>query len=383
MNNSPQNAGLSSSHQGLSSHFLNRIQNEDVPVDHGWLSGKFSKLPFQLYRIWLVVTLCIVLYVNYHTLLFFWSELKNAYSFFLQEMESYEPTTATISCIFLFFGCYEMFSAIERQKSEMAQKSILKFQYSLGLLLIGSLTFMIWQKFVFKYYSTIALLVTFALPTISAVNLIGGLAVLKAFQMNHPLVRQCAPQASEDQIVGRDDLLAQNQVIAFELLRFDLQLESWSYLIYKWWLKFAVVLEIMMIPQNMVFQLSSIWRDWQVKQVLAFLLPFLAHFMGAYCSYDMEVVLRTRMLTRSKRALSQLKICLLLSTVFSVVTPFLATKKHDFVFEEYLNSLLLNARNFVLIPFITFIGAFMANRVIEERDHYVRVSTFVDDSYDI
>lgn len=68
------------------------------------------------------------------------------------------------------------------------------------------------------------------------VNLVGGFAVIKAFEKNHPLARRDQEKSMDEVSV---DVVQQNEVIAGEILKYDQQLETSRFKIYKYWLWFS------------------------------------------------------------------------------------------------------------------------------------------------
>ena len=88
----------------------------------------------------------------------------------------------------------------------------------------------------------------------------------------------------------------------------------------------------------------------------------------------MEVVLRIETLEKSKKVLVNF------SLFVAIMASLLTFIQLDF--EEYfwVNSGVCFL-GFIPAPLVTFLGTFYANRIIEERDQFVKVSSYHEDCY--
>jgi len=339
-----------------------------------WLSKKFNSLPFLLYKFWLLVNFGFAFGLECYLVY----EFQVAYSVSKPRMDQMLYISLNASLLLLSYGCGEMLFAINRRKSSAAQRSFLKFQYYL----IGALIYVaVVQEtidmrtepvhFVLSIYVVISVIVLF----------IGGHAVLKAFQNNHPLRRQDKSESSEVSNPFLTDFLEQNEAIASEVLKYEQKLNSWPYLVYNWWLKLAVVFEICVIF-GCIFSLTMI-ELFHLRfsfSLFLFIGALILSLFNAYSRFEMEAAVRTRTLARSKRAVLLLKISIV-STMFSYL--FVAIKVDSSLFHqlEFLIPTFKWFGIFAVIPVLCLAGAVKVHKLIEERDCFARISSFPEDTF--
>ncbi len=110
---------------------------DDIQKKKDWLSGQFNRVPFQIYKLWLVLTFVIALGIEPILIFSFLYGFKNDDGVF-KALIALEMMPLMIGCLFLLLGCIQMVLSMSRRKSESAQKGILKFQYSMITLGIHS-----------------------------------------------------------------------------------------------------------------------------------------------------------------------------------------------------------------------------------------------------
>lgn len=331
----------------ISLQLLNPDKKEEAQKEHDWLSDQFSRFPYMIYKFWLVLTIIIVISLQPDLIL---SQFKD-----LEPEPRLDISLLILSSILTLIGCIEMLFAMTKRKSGFAQKSLLKFQ--LGI--IGAICAWNLQNklhFDFKFFLFERSLIAFPLSVV--INLAGAFAVLKAFKKNHPLARS---QGTQDA-----DFLEQNEVIASQLLKYDEQLKRWPYQIYRFWLRFVIFMEIFLIPITLLKFKEENMRNEAITLIIWSLL--------AFCCYEMEMVFRRKMLEKSKKALFHLKICIFLSGLIPAIIAIF--NKKFFSLET-----LYAAGFFSVLPLITLVGAFYVNRIIEQRDQFVKVSSYSGDHY--
>jgi len=282
-----------------------------------------------------------------------------------------------------------MLHAIKKKKSKVAQEGFVKFQYALtsSVTMLGGTA--LGRRFtgLTTIADWIGLLMWLYIVFSPIVHLVGGFAVLQVFKRNHPLARLRGSQVLEalDQ-----DLLEQNEAIASELSKYDEQFGRWPYFVYTWLLKFCVVLELISLFQYALPILIGLGQMSEKKKkdspvdffVYLLLIEWaLSSFLNAYSCFEMEVAMRTRMLEKTKRALFLLKIC----TVFAISKCLFAARfsslRETFDVSETLPSHFFWVGCFVVAPVLTLIGAFRVKNILEQRDNFVKVSSYSEDSY--
>jgi len=212
----------------LGLHLLNADDKKDLQKEHEWLSDQFNRVPYIIYKFWLILTSIIALSIQPNLILSQFEEPKEALKVHLAIL--------SVSSFLGLLGCGEMLFAIVKLRSAFAQKGLIKLQYSIVGTIIG---FCGMNAFDYHPSFLFDICVDIAFPVSLIIGIFGGLAVLRTFKKNHPLVRLEGPQDA--------DFLEQNGVIACELLKYDKQLERWPYKVYKFWLKIVIAVEIILI----------------------------------------------------------------------------------------------------------------------------------------
>jgi len=352
---------LKNQDQVLDLPFIDPYPEETDDLErYDWLNKEFNRRPFQLYRCWLVLSIGIAVGVE----CFFLRDMYALFKLFKTSWSTQAKEIAisqsliNINHVLLLFGCGQMLFGMMKKKAISAQKAVLKLQIAL----ISSVCYLVIQIILKGFgfnLSLIGTLKVFVVPIIAAVNLIAGLAVLKAFKKNHPLARQePLPDISRD-------FLQQNEAIAAEILKYDQQLDSWPYLIYKIWLGLCFVLNLFLFwtVSTMLVKISQTGaRDLEIS---IFCLYF--GFLNVVCSYEMFVALRRRLLDRSKRAIFLLKIFISVTIIILVIWEFP---------KEGLFDSLIYLVCCISVPLMTLIGALRVRNILEQRENFVKISSY-------
>lgn len=181
-------------------------------------------------------------------------------------------------------------------------------------------------------------------------------------------------------IIKRKAALAQKSMIKleFSLLRSVIGsffVNRWPYLVYKFWLKFVMVLEIFLFSAETVSGIQHMWRFPSMKALIEPIPMLITCSLTAFCCYEMEVVLRTNLLTKSQKAIFRLKLCILVSIITAGIVE---------VNEKKLDSPSQLGAMFVVFslpPAITLIGALFTNKIIEQRDCLAKFSSYSGENY--
>jgi len=335
--------------------------NEEKPHEgQNWLNQELKRLPYQLYRFWLVFGIVDGVAVLY----FFFRDLWTVYEYLNSAQLKYfimAYAIPNISHILLFIGCGQMLFGMAKKKTRIAKSSLTKFQ----VIMVGSVAYLVLQisAGAIKFnINPVGILRTFALPFIVVIHLIGGFAVLKAFKKSHPLERH-------DSNISKD-FWHQNEVIAAELEKYDEQLERWSYMIYKLWLWLSFFFEILLFCGSALAIVEELQTDerrlgYPIFQTICF-------GLNAVCSSEMLFVLKRKVFTRSRRTILLLKICIAVTVTILAV---LGIIRKNFIF------FVIDLAFHTLIPLINLIGAVFVNRILQERDKIANALSFDDVSY--
>jgi len=266
-----------------------------------------------------------------------------------------------------------MLYAINKKRSRIAQESFLKFQYVLISSAIYVLSFIelnnefFWLQLFYFIFSPV-------------LHLIGGFAVLQVFRKNHPLARLRGSQVSEDM---NQNFLEQNEVIATEFSKYDKQLNRWPYFIDKCLLKFSAVFELIFLCHHaLAYLLSALSLSESRREYLKFdfyidlflVLVTIFPFLNACSCFQMEVATRTRNLAKVKIVFTLFKIC----SFLSIINCFFVGKVRyldSLTNEGFLWSFVFS----VIVPFPGLIGAAKVKKIIEQRDRFVKVSSYSED----
>ena len=135
-----------------------------------YLSHQFRRVPFLLYKYWLILNIPIILYLFVTTI--------SLYQY-IKEPRFYISNYAPMAINFLLFlyGDGQMLYAMNKKKSRIAQESYTKFQYYL----IISVNRVFYLILVINKASVVFWLVLFYLVLSPIVHLVGGFAVIRAF----------------------------------------------------------------------------------------------------------------------------------------------------------------------------------------------------------
>jgi len=351
----------------------NLMIEQASPKEDEWLSHQFCRIPFLLYKFWLILHFAIILIIM---LILAYAWLTNGF------VDGYTSPAIPMAIGFIFFlyGCIEMLYAMKKKKSRVAQEGFVQFQYALiSSVSMAELSLrhlvenpspFLWLQWSYMVFSPV-------------VNLVGGRAVLGVFKKNHPLTRMDASKALEDE---NKDFLEQNEAIASEFSKYDKQLRRCPYFIYKWVLKFSVVFEIIFIFQDAFLSLSKIWQDGiGYYKTDLFMYPFLlgwviSSLLNAYSCFQMEIATRTKNLTKAQNAIGLFKICIVLSVI---KCPFVGKCSDlDRISDEDLLVWFLSwFACSTLIPVFGLLGALKVKKILEERETFVKVSSYSQDTY--
>jgi len=129
----------------------------------------------------------------------------------------------------------------------------------------------------------------------------------------------------------------------------------------------------MRVSRDMILGVQQITQSLKIWGTIICVLLSIPFCLSGHCSYRMEVVLRTKTLEKSKKAILRLKVCLVVSIVAALLGGFKILENPSHIENSFVN--------FVLVPLITFVGAFFANKLIEKKDKFVKVSSYNNDSY--
>jgi len=103
------------------------------------------------------------------------------------------------------------------------------------------------------------------------------------------------------------------------------------------------------------------------------ILRLISFVLSGYCSYETIIVLRRKRLTQSKRAIFLLKTCLCAATVTIVLSIVWSEYlEFPFVYVEVFGS-------YSSVPLVDLVGAINAHKIIEQRNPFVKLSSFDDD----
>jgi len=360
-------------HEAESSDYGLMALQED-PKEDEWLSHQFRRSPFRLYKYWLILNLTTVLIIEIYLICYwFGRSFEDGYIS--------PDTLPAIGFVFFLYGCGKMLYAINKKKSRVAQEGFVQFQYAL----CSSVIFLISAKQQLEDLSAFDWLFLFEIVLSPVINLLGGFAVLQMFKKNHPLTRPNALQVPEE--TGQD-FLEQNEMIASEFSKYDEQLNRWPYLIYKWVLKMSVASELAFFFQYILPYLSKLSQMSDLERKRAeigfHMLPFLigwgiSSLLNAYSCFQMEIAMRTRHLVKSRRAIALLKIC----TVLSIIRGPFVGECPKFAGLFYLEDLhwYLRFAYSLLVPVFSLLGALKVKKIIEERESFVQVSSYSEDTY--
>jgi len=284
-----------------------------------------------------------------------------------------------IGYVFYLYGCCQMLYAIRRKKSRIAQEAFLKFQYAF----ISSIAYL--QAVLEVSFGSLpgnTQIKAVYIITFPIVPLVGGFFVLRVFKKNHPLTRLRGSQVSED---VNQDFLEQNQVIAAEFSKYDEQLNKWPYFIYKWLLKSSVIFELIFLFQYGLPNLSLLWRmseEYRQFQGIDFFMDLFVivwcttSLLNAYSCFQSEIGLRTKNLAKTKRAIVLFKV----GIVLAIIKCILNGKDEDL--EDMIKSkTFLWFAGSIIVPIFGIVGALRAKKIIEERDEFVKVSSYSQDLY--
>ncbi len=277
-----------------------------------------------------------------------------------------------MSSVPLLYGCAEMPLTISRKRAQLAQQSLLKFEYYLICSFICA-GFVISKDGIPKSFPQWLFL--FYLAVLPFVDIIGCLAVLRVFKNNHPLTKLDPNDLNKD-------FLEQNEALAAEVANFDRQLNTWPYKIYKWWLKFAVMLELILILNHSLYQIVKnipIIHQIPLWGLILLFWLFLSSCLSCFAVLTMETAMRVKTLAKVKIAIFLLKI----DAGFSIVFFLIAARELTFDASGSEWKIYMAVLFVYCVPFstLTLIGSFFVSRIIEKRDQFVQASSYTNDSY--
>jgi len=360
-----------------------QTQNVDIenpPPEHqigddNWLSKKFNSVPFLLYKLWLILNFAVALKGEY-TLITVWEHVRWE-KFGLDSMLYVSTFT---SFLLLFYGCGEMLFALIRRKSRVAQRSFLKFQYYfVGSIMMFAVLMrsIIWKARQVGFGMT-ELLLCIGLGFVPIIHLFGGYAVLRAFKKNHPFRKAANSEASDP--LGTT-FLEQNEALVSEVSRHDQNLNRWPYVVYNWWLKLTVAFEILVIFGGIFSLIMTKSLDKMLSLTGLLLIGALVlSLFNAYARFAMEMAMRTRNLTRSKRAVILLKISVV-SSILSYLLVAIEIHAQALAEVEIFIPSFKSLAFFAAIPVLCLFGAFKVHKLIEERDPFAKFSSYNEDKY--
>jgi len=346
---------------------LEQQGNTDLEgFSNDWLSKQFNRIPFLLYKYWLLLNFPISLGLEL-ILLGLWVDV-----IFRSQCIQVEPLTdhlkflliseiyMTINPLFFMYGCCQVLYAIKQKKSGVAQEGFVKLQYSLitSAIAMGYVLSLVdtgQGLWLFLFYFVLS----------SVVHCVGGFAVVRVFKKNHPLTRLAEGSKIPEDLNNRD-FLEQNEAIASEFSKYDKQLNAWPYFLYRCLLKFSVIAEISFAFRFTFRYLLITWQklqsDENASNIDLYILAGLvfSSVLNAFACFHMEIATRTRMLKKLKRALVMIKICTLLSIIKCPLTIRYISLDKKFI--DYDSSSLFWFACSVLAPPLCLIGSLKAKK---------------------
>ena len=291
-----------------------------------------------------------------------------------------------ISSAFLLYGYGEMLFSMMTRRSKAAQKASLKFQYCVIILIVVfSLIFgttvspdLLFRFAVENLSNVHFLLVVLSLTIIPITHLFGGYTVVKALEKNNPLTRHNDDSDFMGKSTNTKDFLEQNEAIVSEVLRYDQELKRWPYMIYKFFLKLVVPIEISRLCFN-IFEAVEVTSGmgFQFGFVFTAVLLSFSSLLSAVCCFEIGVAIGEKILAKVKRAILVLKI-----DIIESIIAFIFLAKEFGLFSSDADATFMVQINFfyfgycTLIPIVALIGAEKVRKILEERDQFVRVSSY-------
>ena len=340
-----------------------------------WLSGQFRRIPFLLYFCWLILSFASTLGIV--SIMLSDSLLSYLDPFYMLRSYQIIDISQIIGLLFFLYGCGEILYSIKTKNSRIAQQSVVKFQYNLtssamscGLCVIERFEDLniLWLPMFYFLFTPI-------------VHLIGGHFVLKAFKQNHPLVRRAASQVPDD---TTEDFFEQNEAVTSEISRYNQQLNTWPYFVYKCWLKFAVLFEVSIILGYFLYYFArDLIREKRLPlEIALFGVLVVLSCLKGYSCFEMEVTTRTRALRKSERVIFLLKISTGLSLIaYLFVGIDIWLQKGFYIKSSVVSPYLLWFACVVLVPLVSLFGALKVKKILEQRESFVRVSSFTEKCY--
>jgi len=361
---------------------LSSINGEGCsPEGPDLLSVELERLPFKFYQCFLVVCVLVVplgLYFVFSNL-WFWIKF---YNYPVVDIHASADIASSISFTSLLFGSIGMMHSLDKRKSRIAQHSYVVFQLSvmasvLAFLFITNDISLYNRAYSSKFRVFFVCTVLIVGPIVC---LGGGFAVLRVFKKNHPLNRLNLCKISEDTDPLIKEFVEQNEAIASELAKYDKQLKRWPYLIYKWCLRLSALYNILLF---FGFLIIAVIMDKMTNIFIltqAIILSFAA-LLIAFCCIFMDVVMRTKVLAQSTKAIFYWKICMIVA-IFACLLGEVRTYLYPNSFKRDNNALKVAFFiNYVLIPMFNLIGALHIHKKIGKRDQFARLSSYDDESY--
>jgi len=367
---------------------MSLITEEHPHSNDDWLSKQFSRFPYKLYTLWLILSSLMSLVIVCWTLFVlvndFGNYRKNS-SLGNQDRMNAEFILLLRSAGFLLllFGSGEMLYAMKKRRGKIARKSFCRLRYSLMGLVTHILMIMIlegvsWFRDLDNGVRQFEYFTVFCAICIPILDLIGGSGVNEIFKKKYLLLKSKVENQVEKDEVARD-FLKQNEAIESKVLKYDKQLNTWGYIVYKWWLKFTIVFEVMRICHQFEYIISDIYKG---KGGLLFgeLGLFISFCLSAWAGLEIEAVITTKVLKKSERALVLLKICMIASIMTYLVFGIVSNGSFDLIVIKSNMSLwyLFSFGYCCLIPIVNFVGARSLNMIIEQRDKFAQVLSFAD-----
>jgi len=213
-----------------------------------------------------------------------------------------------------------MFYAIKERRPKTAQQSFLKFQYSMIICTLG-LFVIIWSVDPDIYLDyPYGLLIFSALTIIPGSHLGGGFAIMRAFRESERLAREkiCnASEISEEANPHVRDFLKQNETLQAEVLKYDEQLERYGVKVYRCWLKFVAIFEVLRICGYLLFTITTLIPHGEnvPGQSYAVIALFLSSLLRLYSCFKPENAIAKKLALNSERAVIALKVCILVSII--------------------------------------------------------------------
>jgi len=364
LQSSKSNHDLPDNHE-LSLQLLSTDQEERITELHDCLSDEFNKMPYKLYKFWLIFSLPLGLGSMYGVI----RDFKRG-------------DTAALACqgdllmmigLFPFiFACGQMLWGIMNRKAKIVQQSLSKFQWSFALFMTGFLL-ILWgvDDYGIYFFGSKAGIFTFYVPAVSfTVHFVCGNKVIVALRNNYQMTmtRQKESTAS-----------TKNE----EVMKFDEELQASRYFVFKCWLKFLVVSELVRICFYMFYSCFRFGQEMGAHlllQLIAVVGLSLSALLLIFSCFQIMTAMQRKLPSRSQTAKILLKLCL----VAALIAYVCLAREFEVILIAELKTLfetpnLALLAVCVLSPIVTLIGAVNVHNILEKRDKIAKLSNYTDD----